>query len=334
MSELSIQSHLAAVDPSNVETVKLEDHHASLTVRSFGLTDPGKVRSSNQDQFLIASLCKALHIHNSSVPQPDVQQSRDRGYLFLVADGMSGHAGGEQASALAVSSVECFVLETFKWFARCRGREHDKVLADFQNALGQANANLLAQAEAHPELQQMGTTLTLAYSLNENLFVAHVGDSRCYILRDGELYRLTSDHTLVDEMVRQGVLEPEEAANHRWRHVITNAIGAGSPEIKVEVHKLRLEAGDIVLLCSDGLTNLVSDEEIAQMLQDETDPEQVCRQLVARANEEGGDDNITVVVARYEAARTDPKDIKELSETIPCWRKLFSSSRETLATEG
>lgn len=333
MSELTVQSHLAAVDPSNLDTVKLEESRPTLAVQSFGLTDPGKVRSSNQDQFLIASLCKALHVHNTSVPQPKVQQSRDRSYLFLVADGMGGRAGGEEASALAVSSVECFVLETFKWFARCKGREHDKVLADFQSALGQANANLLAEAQAHPELQEMGTTLTLAYSLNENLFVAHAGDSRCYILRDGELYRLTSDHTLVDEMVRQGVLEPEEAANHRWRHVITNAIGAGSSEVKVEVHKLRLEAGDVVLLCSDGLTNMIADEEIAQTLQEETDPEQACQKLITRANEEGGDDNITVVIARYAIARTDAHDDIEEVAAAPCWKRLFYSRRE-FAGEG
>jgi serine/threonine protein phosphatase PrpC len=149
----------------------------------------------------------------------------------------------------------------------------------------------------------MGTTLTLAYSLNEELFVAHVGDSRCYLCRHGILYRLTRDHTLVEEMVSRGALSAEEAEKHHWRHVITNAVGGSDPKVKVEVHKVHLEAGDAVLLCSDGLTNMLSDEKMARILEAEVDPEQACRQLVAQANEAGGEDNITVILARYESAR-------------------------------
>ena len=180
------------------------------------------------------------------------------------------------------------------------------MLADFQSALGQANARVLAEAAERPELRGMGTTLTLAYSLNDVLFVAHVGDSRCYLCRHGILYRLTRDHTLVEEMVRRGALTAEEAAQHRWRHVITNAVGGDSAELKVEVHKLHLEGGDRVLLCSDGLTEMLPDEEINQVLQTEAEPEQACRRLVARANEAGGRDNITVVVAHFRAA-TQPE---------------------------
>ena len=118
----------------------------------------------------------------------------------------------------------------------------------------------------------------------------------------GILYRLTRDHTLVEEMVRHGALPAEEAAQHRWRHVITNAVGADSPEVKVEVHKVHLEGGDRVLLCSDGLTEMVPEEEINRILQTEAEPEQACRRLVTRANEAGGKDNITVVVAHFRAA--------------------------------
>jgi protein phosphatase len=195
--------------------------------------------------------------------------------------------------------VETFILETFKWFAQCKGREQDQVLADFQNALGHANARVLAEAARHPELHGMGTTLTLAYSLNDVLFVAHVGDSRCYLCRNRALYKLTRDHTLVEEMVRLGALSAEEAAQHHWRHVVTNAVGGDSANVKVEVHMLQLEAGDTVLLCSDGLTEMVPEKEINQILQAEADPEQACRRLVARANEAGGKDNITVVVAQF-----------------------------------
>ncbi len=301
MSEPQISSDMAVVNPHDLDTVTLPDGHPPLSVRSFGLTDAGKVRATNEDQFLIAVLLKALQVQQTSLPQRKVQHSSDRSYLFVVADGMGGHAGGEQASALAIDSVETFILGTFKWFAQFKGPEQDQVLADFQSALGQANARVLAEAAEHPELRGMGTTLTLAYSLNDVLFVAHVGDSRCYLCRHGILYRLTHDHTLVEEMVRRGALTAEEAAQHRWRHVITNAVGGASADLKVEVHKLHLEDGDRVLLCSDGLTEMLPDEEINQALHTEGEPEQACRRLVTRANEAGGRDNITAVVAHFRA---------------------------------
>jgi PPM family protein phosphatase len=306
VSEPQISSDEAVVKPHDLDTLTPPDGHTPLSVRSFGLTDPGQVRAGNEDQFLIAVLFKALQVQQTSLPQQKVQHSSDRAYLFVVADGMGGHAGGERASVLALDSVETFVLETFKWFAQFKGREQDQVLADFQKALGQANARVLAEAAEHPELHGMGTTLTLAYSLNDVLFVAHVGDSRCYLGRNGILYRLTRDHTLVEEMVRRGVLATEDVAQHRWRHVITNVVGGDSAAVKVEVHKVHLEGGDRVLLCSDGLTEMLPEEEINQVLHSEAEPEQACRRLVARANEAGGRDNVTAVVAHFRTA-TQPE---------------------------
>jgi serine/threonine protein phosphatase PrpC len=303
MSMPQVSSDEAIVRPSDLDTINLSVARATLKVRSFGLTDPGTVRDTNQDQFLIGVLRKALEVQQTSLPQqPKVQHACDQGYLFVVADGMGGQAGGETASALAIDSVETFMLETLKWFFQFKGKEEDKVLAEFHSALGQANARVLTEAAKHPNLRGMGTTLTLAYSLNDLLFVAHVGDSRCYLCRQKTLYRLTRDHTLVQDMVRVGSLLAEDADQHRLRHVITNVVGGDSAEVKVEVHKVHLEADDAVLLCSDGLTNMLADEEIARILQAEVDPERACRRLVGRANEEGGQDNITVMLARYESA--------------------------------
>lgn len=303
MSIPQISSDEAVVRPRDLDTLILPVTRATLKVRSFGLTDPGKVRDTNEDQFLIGVLRKALEVQQTSLPQqPKVQHACDQGYLFVVADGMGGRAGGETASALAIDSVETFMLETLKWFFQFQGKEEDKVLAEFHSALGQANARVLTEAAQHPKLRGMGTTLTLAYSLNDLLFVAHVGDSRCYLCRQRILYRLTRDHTLVQDMVRVGALRAEDAAEHRLSHVITNVVGGDSAEVKVEVHKVQLEADDAVLLCSDGLTNMLADEEIARILQAEVDPERACRRLVERANEEGGKDNITVILTRYETA--------------------------------
>jgi protein phosphatase len=276
--------------------------HVPLSVRSFGMTDRGKVREENQDHFLTATLLKGLHVDQTSLPHATVRHSSDRSYLFIVADGMGGHAGGETASAVAIDSVESFILGTFKWFAQLTGREEDQVLADFQSALAHANARVLEESAHRPELRGMGTTLTLAYSLNDELFVAHVGDSRCYLYRRGRLAQLTRDHTLIAEMIQEGSLRPEEAAQHRWRHVITNAVGANSTQIKVEVHKIRLESADRILLCSDGLTEMVTEDEIKSILGTEAGPEDLCRQLVSRANEVGGVDNITVVIADFDAS--------------------------------
>ncbi len=300
MSNPEVRSEANVVKPSDFDTVDLPANpQPPLDIRAFGLTDRGQVRSSNEDQFLVASLVKSLQIKQTSLPQPATRRSSDCCYLFVVADGMGGHAAGEEASALAIESVEQYVLDALKWFACCRPSDEDRVLADFQKALGIAHQRVRSEASERPELRGMGTTLTLAYSLNDELYVAHVGDSRCYLLRGGHLYRLTQDHSLVEEMIRRGLLSSEEAASHRWRHVITSTVGGDSANVRVDVHKLHLEAGDVLLLCSDGLTEMVSEEEIAKVLFEVENPEVACYQLVAQANEAGGRDNITVVVARY-----------------------------------
>src|SRR5436190_2164586 len=224
MSTTQMSSDTAVMEPKAATTAKQADALLPLSVHSFGLTDPGKVRTNNEDQFLIAVLLKALQVEQTSLPQPRVRHSSDRSYLFVVADGMSGHSGGEQASALAMDYVETFILEIFMWFTQFKGPDHDQVLRDFQKALKQADARVLAEGVERPELHGMGTTLTLAYSLNDLLFVAHVGASRCYLCRQEVLFRLTHDHTMVEDMVRAGTLKAEEAAQHQWRHVITNAV--------------------------------------------------------------------------------------------------------------
>jgi protein phosphatase len=270
------------------------------SVESAGATDAGLVRPSNEDQFLIARLTKALRIQQTSLPRSRIQYSHESGYLFVVADGMGGHQAGEQASALAVNAIEGFVLNTLKWFLHLKGSEGQTVLQEFHAALQQADARIFEEARRHPELWGMGTTLTMAYNLNRDLFVAHVGDSRCYLCRGGELHQLTHDHTLVQELVERGHLQPEEAAEHRLRHVITNVLGSTEPGVRPEVHKVQLEAGDVMLLCSDGLTEMLPDEEIAATLRADPDVRQACQRLIAQAKDKGGRDNVTVVLARFD----------------------------------
>ncbi len=172
-----------------------------LSVQTFGLTDPGRVRHSNEDQFFIAELAKAMKVLYTSMPQPTTQHSDERGYLFIVADGMGGHRAGEHASALAVETIETFVLNTLKWFFMLKGGDDLNILKEFQTALQQADAKVCQEAAQHSEFAGMGTTVTMAHSIGSRLFVVHVGDSRCYLFRGTKLHRLTHDHTLVEEMV-------------------------------------------------------------------------------------------------------------------------------------
>jgi protein phosphatase len=255
------------------------------------------VRPGNEDQFLIGELNKTLRVLEISLGDSPEAFSNPTGHLLVVADGVGGSIGGEHASALAVSAIEVFMVDTLHWCFDLRGSGEDRLLAEFQHALQLADARVLREGRRRPELHGMGTTLTLAYILEGELFVAHVGDSRCYLLRKGFLYRLTRDHTLAAEMVRRGVLPEEAAAHHGFRHVITNVVGGKDPGVQVELHKLPLETGDRILLCSDGLTDMVPDGELLTLLQEGGDPTAICDHLIDRANEAGGKDNVTAVVA-------------------------------------
>jgi protein phosphatase len=280
--------------------------HRALAVRAFGLTDKGRVRPSNEDQFLSAELTKTMRIWQTSLLEPKAQFGEERGHLFLVADGMGGHRAGEQASALAVVAIEQFTLNSFKWFFGSNGPEAQRVLTQFQTAFREADARILEEAAEHPELSGMGTTVTMAFQLDAQLCVVHVGDSRAYLYGDDQLYQLTHDHTLMAEMIRRGALRPEEAAEHRLRHVITNVVGGTEAGVYVEAHALDVHGGDRLLLCSDGLTEMVTDEAIATILGAEADPEAACTKLVAQANEAGGRDNITVLIVRFDPADPEP----------------------------
>jgi PPM family protein phosphatase len=272
-----------------------------IAVQSFGLTDRGKVRPSNEDHFLIAELARTLWVRQTSLPQPQTQYGRNRGHIFLVADGMGGHRAGEVASALTVTTIETFVLHLLKRFSNLQASDEQTILKDFQTALRQADARLVEESAHHPEFAGMGTTLTMAFVSGWKVFVFHAGDSRCYLYRGEQLRQLTADHTVAGELARQGVIKPEEVCHNRFRHVVTNVLGGNEAGVQVDVQKVDLETGDVMLLCSDGLTDMLTDEEIAAVLKSESDPRAAGERLVAAANEAGGRDNVTAVVARFGA---------------------------------
>jgi len=235
-----------------------------------GKTDVGRVRDINEDALLV------------------------RDGVFAVADGMGGHLAGEVASATALQPIKELEGKVFADASTAAEALREAVIA--------ANARVSDMARTEPSYRGMGTTLTAALVEGRRLHVAHVGDSRAYLLRDGQFSQLTDDHTLVQHLIDEGQITREEAANHPQRSIITRAIGV-SPEIDVDSMSLDLEPGDQLLLCSDGLTGVVKDEDIAQQLAAGEDPEATVASLVDRANEGGGPDNITVLLLRYEDAR-------------------------------
>jgi len=272
-----------------------------FSIQSFGLSDCGQVRSSNEDCFLIAELARTLRVHHTNLPQQESSFSCHRGHVFMVADGVGGCHAGEVASSLSVNTVEDFLLNTLKRFANLQASDEQAALKDLQKALFQADSRIFEESASHPEWRGMATTLTMAFAVNWRLFLAHAGDSRCYVLSGGLLEQITQDHTMTADMVREGLLSPQQQKKHPWRHMVTNILGGTQPGVRAELHALDLLPDDVILLCSDGLTEMVSDEQILALLQAETDPETVCQRLVDEANKQGGRDNISVIVAHCKA---------------------------------
>ena len=252
---------------------------ASVQISSAGVTDVGRVRTNNEDCFRIITPVN----------------------LFVLADGMGGEAHGEIASALAVETVVKHCLdEEANPAAKLLGKVEPGWSAKtkrLSTAVHLANKAICKSAQEHPEQRGMGATLTAAWIDRSKLSIAHVGDSRAYLLRAGSLLQLTRDHSLVAEQVRQGMITAAEAEQSDKQSVLLRALGA-QPEIEVDAEEHVLFPRDVLMLCSDGLTRVVTEPEIAGVLQAETDPVRGAEELVGIANERGGPDNITVVIAR------------------------------------
>jgi protein phosphatase len=263
------------------------------------LTDIGRLRRTNEDQFLIADLNKSMLVRQTSLSQDDHTRlfSGSQGALLLVADGMGGHATGKRASALAVQTLEQYILNTMPWFFRLEQDQENDLRDVLKAAMESCQESIETAAAAHPEQRGMGTTLTMAYILWPRLYVVHVGDSRCYLFRSPRFERITKDQTMAQRLVEQGVLAPEEAPQSRWSNVLWSCLGGHSRHLSVEVYRATLKAGDILLLCTDGLTRHLSDEDLVRLLQQRGSAEEMCQRLVAAANDAGGSDNVTVVVA-------------------------------------
>ena len=257
----------------------LRDDPPRLVVTSYGMSDTGHERGSNEDGFVIAELARNLTVRQTNIPQPRTRASSHRVHVFLVADGVGGNSAGEVASALSVKSVEEFLLNTFQKLTMLQPGEEQSLLGDLQAALFQTDARIIRETARHPGWRGMGTTLTMALAVNERLLVAHAGDCRCYLFSRGTLQQITQDHTMAAEMERSGLITRQELTGHPWRHVVSNLLGGSGPGVRVELHSLELHPDDVVLLCSDGLTEMIAEDAIAGILRTHTDTQQACEIL-------------------------------------------------------
>jgi serine/threonine protein phosphatase PrpC len=276
-----------------------------------GETETGMVRDHNEDSILI------LRGEKSPLGVDA---------LLVVADGMGGHAAGEVASRMTVDGI-IGLMSRSDDLPSAEGPEYLRFLGEI---VQQVN-NTVFQAGQDEDKRGMGTTCTVAVVRGDQLFVSHVGDSRAYLLRAGDLHQITQDHSWVEEQVRQGTLSPEEARNHPNRNIITRAIGL-EPKVEIDGYLVALLKKDILLLCSDGLTTMIEDSQIAEILS-ANEPVEACRALIDAANDQGGHDNITVAVARVTARltatlRTDADgeaNTVEIKRTTYLWQRFTRS---------
>ena len=271
-----------------------------------GLTHPGKVRTENQDHFLICALRKQMVVQQTSLPVPEnlMGESQRLALLMMVADGVGGGAKGAEASRLALEGVSRYVSRSMHSYyaAAADDRDFSEVLEVGAN---RCHAELLRHGQENPEYAGMATTLTLYLGVWPRAYLLQVGDSRCYLLHGGELLQITRDQTMAQELIDLGVLRRTDEGAAKLAHTLSSSIG-GRQTAPV-VTRMDLGWGDVVLLCSDGLTRHVSDERIRHHLRTMQSSRQVCEDLVQEALEGGGSDNITVIVRRAVAKDPPPQ---------------------------
>lgn len=279
-------------------------------IDAFGLTHPGKRRPENQDHFLFCSLKRFVEVHGTSLPAPEqIANSGGRlAFLAMVADGVGGGAHGEEASRLAVEAVTAYIDRSIGCYYASDASDQTTFHQALQDAAYRCHADVVRRTDEDAGMRGMATTLTLWMGVWPHAYLLQVGDSRCYLLRDGVLRQISRDQTMEQELVDQGILPPERISTTPFAHVLSSAIG-GSQTAPV-VTRIDQRWGDVGLLCSDGLTRHVPDEQIRDRLLSMTSARQVCEQLLQDALDGGGSDNVTIVVGR-----ATPRDLAQARVT-------------------
>jgi serine/threonine protein phosphatase PrpC len=260
-----------------------------ITIEVFGKTDVGLIREHNEDSFLVADVTAATHCNDLEAPLQ--LRLGEKGVLLLVCDGMGGAAAGEVASRMAVESI-------FDALEASPPQQRDGFARAVRGAVEIANEKIYIQSRDNQSERGMGTTCTVAALVDSTLVVGQIGDSRCYVLRDGKLAQVTKDQSLAWQLIEAGAMTAEEAKAFEHANIILQALGV-QERVEVVLSQVDLRRGDLVVLCSDGLHGPVSDEELLDLLQKETDLQKAADGLIQKALDRDGPDNITVVLARF-----------------------------------
>jgi protein phosphatase len=277
-----------------------ETGSSQVLVDLAAVSDRGLVRATNQDHYLVVRIGRWLETRLTNLlPDQVPARAEEVGYGLVVADGMGGRAGGEVASQLAITTLVSLALHTPDWVLGIRPKDTRRRMQRMQERWRRVQEALRQRGDREPALGQMGTTMSAAVSLGTRLVVGHVGDSRVYLFRQGQLHQLTRDHRLVQTMLDLGALTPEQAATHPQRHTLVRSFNAAGDTVEGDFQEAALADGDQLLLCTDGLTDMVDAEVISSVLSQAASADEACQALLTAALKNGGKDNVTIALARY-----------------------------------
>ncbi|MGA8349326.1 MAG: protein phosphatase 2C domain-containing protein [Isosphaeraceae bacterium] len=285
---------------SSVQGLATEPATLSVKVRFGAVSDAGRVRPRNEDHYMVARVRRTFNVLAHNLPKEEMPDFLgDYAYAMVVADGMGGMNAGDVASMLAISTGVKLADKSVKWGFKINEKEARDLLSRMSAYFREIDRRITRKSESDRRLFGMGTTLTLAYSVGIHLFLIHVGDSRAYLFRKGQLQQLTRDHTVAQALADAGEIKQQDVRKHLRRNTLTNYLGGHGGKVKADVRWLQLEDGDRVVLCSDGLSDMVEDHGIAGCLVENPEPGVAAIALTQLALHNGGKDNITVVVAQY-----------------------------------
>jgi protein phosphatase len=291
---------------SSFDTKRPQPFSSEIKVEFGAVTDKGKKRLNNEDAFVIFRTGRywqkiMSHIQKDTLPD----RHEENAYAMAVADGMGGLAAGEVASSMVLTTMVNLMLSSVKWALKLdnpefREQEIREGIERGIEYLSKADEAIENRAEQEESYKGMGTTFTASYTFGDDLFILHVGDSRAYLFRNGKLNQITHDHTVAQELADRGDIPQSAVEKHRLKHILTRSIGHSGGKVNVEIHHLKLENNDLLLLCTDGLQDMISDDQISDEMHGDDSVQQKCEKLTNLALENGGKDNVTVVMAKYQ----------------------------------
>lgn len=263
----------------------------------YGLTHPGKVRQNNEDHFLVCALQRKVEVYHTSLPDPSIfGRTEGLAFLALLADGVGGARAGEEASRIALEHVTRYVSHSLNCYYTSDPGDDETFVHELEEAAMKVHQEISQESHDNPDLRGMATTLTLWLGVGSSAYLLQVGDSRCYILHEGELIQISRDQTMAEELVEAGVFDRTDPAFGRWNNILSSAIGG--PQAAPKVTRVAQSLGSIGLMCSDGLTRHVSDERIKERLLNMKSARECCESLLQDALDAGGQDNITIITGR------------------------------------